>query len=188
MRTRNITVSVIVIAVLLFFIYDYFFSQTSIEQRIIEQKDYHLELLADDVSIKFAFQPEWLKLELNKPKKLMQRICQTGDSETYIEEVVRQDERICVALLIKSQYKFRQGDFLFVETINPNGTITSSENGQWHILKNGKELDPLRCSFGYGSGPGSRISIFLDIDRAKDFDDSIQIMYEGLQKYEYKRI
>lgn len=54
-----------------------------------EQKNYNLGLLEDDVGIKFAFRRDWLKQELNKPKILMHKISQTGDSEVYIEEVAR---------------------------------------------------------------------------------------------------
>lgn len=187
MRFRNISILLIVVAVVSFFVYDNYLSPASIEQRIIQRKNYDVQILADDVSVKFAFQPEWLQLELNKPRKLMQKISQVGDSEILIEEVVRQEERICVSLLVKPKYNFRKGDFLFVDKINPDGTF-GSVNGQWSVLRSGKALDPLKESFGFGSGPGNRIGIFLDIDRARQLDKTVEIMYRGLQKYAYQRV
>lgn len=187
MNNKIISPLLIVAAMVSSFVYYSFLSQNSIEQSIIKQENYELELIKDDVSINFDYKPEWLKQELDKPKTLMQKISQTGDSEVYIEEVVRQETRICISLLIKPKYKFRQGNFLFVDNINANGTITNS-HGQWIVLKNGKELDPLRYTFGNGTGPGNRVAIFLDLDRIKDFDSSFQLMFRGLKKYAYKRI
>lgn len=88
MRSRNISTLLIVTAIASFLVYDYFWSPTSIEQKIIQHKNYHVQLLADDITVKFTFQPEWLQLELDKPQKLMQRISQAGESEVFIEEVV----------------------------------------------------------------------------------------------------
>lgn len=115
----------------------------------------------------------------------MKKILQDGDSEIYIEHVVRQDDRLCISLLINSNFRYREGNFLSAHVINPDRSFTTT-NGKWSIIfPDGKVIDN---TFGSGSGPGERLSIFIDLESAKKMNSSNQIKYGGIIKYGYKRI
>ena len=182
--------SILGVLLILLLVYNSFFTQSSVEQRILAQKNYRLQLADGNFAIKFDFEPGWSKLKSGQTLNLMKKIFEDDGIAIYIEEVVRPEksDRLHIALKIESIYKLREGKFLIVDRINPDGSVSTVPGKGNFSFDNGLPIDSLNANFGKSIGSGNRISIFFDSDFLPPTAEPFQIEYSGLQLYQYTKV
>lgn len=166
--------------------YNINFSRSGIYKNVLNQKGYTVVELKKPVYFKSFIESSWIPKEENEIIKPNKEIAKIGNISIIIESIMRRDNDIYFNFDAIPYIKYKEGEFLYNNTINKDGTFTSYSNFTGFHIENTKNeiIDVGQRGFG----PDSMFSFGINLDKYEDIKDGFTFEYNSSIIYSYTRI
>ncbi len=184
-KNQKILIMLIVI-VILFNGFQYFqnnFSKAGILRKAINRKGYIVFELKKPVYFSGDIKPEWIPVKDKQEIKVKEEIGKIDQVSIILESVMHRGNDIYFNFDVIPYIKYSQGEFLYHNIINEDGTFTSYYSNIFKVYKGNQNIDVGQT----GTGPDSKFSFGIDIDYYEQIKAGFTFDYTGGILYTYEK-
>lgn len=189
MRKRiGIVVTVVLLAGWgVFYLYDHYFNEAGILDRVMRQSGYVLMEKEKPVSVALKVRPEWIPAQEEKESsKLRIELARMNETKLVLDSVWHRGRDIYFDFEAVPEMHYSGGEFLHNTLVNKDGSYSFfTPIDVFHIINN----DGKAVAYGqHGYGPGASFGFAIDADKYEQIKEGFTVEYHGLIRYEYTKM
>jgi hypothetical protein len=182
---KKIIISICILLIVVAFLTYFQLNTNSIDEKIISQDGYTLNVLSTSEVVNFDVDKKWIP-HMGETNVLDKEIEKIENTTIYLKSIHNQDqsESVYINLELKQDNENKSnGKFLYTMSINEDRTFSTVKQ-EWNFY-NKKKL--IEISHGIGDGPGALINVHFDSEQLDKLDEIFTVEYKGFLMYEYSR-
>lgn len=170
-----------------FYVYDHYFNEAGILERVMRQSGYVLMEKEKPVSVALKVRPEWIPAqEEAESSKLRIELAKMNETTFVLESVWHRGKDIYFDFEAVPDMHYSGGEFLHITLVNEDGTYSFFTPIHVFCITNS---DGKAVAYGqHGYGPGASFGFAIAADKYAQIKDGFTVEYHGLIRYEYTRM
>ena len=161
------------------------FSNDEIEQHVLSQQEYKLELLDQIVAMEIFVKPEWIPQKPNEELSIQEVVATIEGNDILLEHVIYRENDIYFSFTTKNKLHRNGGVLIANQMIESDGRMTAgkfmSELKLYTTM--GKEITIGQM----GIGPKFDFSFGIDLTDASNIKQGFYVKNTSIMLYSYKK-
>ncbi|CAH8244734.1 hypothetical protein WJ0W_001964 [Paenibacillus melissococcoides] len=169
-----------------FYVYDHYFNEAGILDRVMRQSGYALMEKEKPVSVALKVRPEWIPAqEEAESSKLRIELAKKNETTFVLASVWHRGKDIYFDFEAVPEMHYSGGEFLHNTFVIDGSYRDFSPDIPFRIINaDGKAV----AYGGSGYGPGASFGFAIDADKYDQIKDGFTVEYQGLIRYEYVKM
>ena len=161
------------------------FSNDEMEQHVLAQQKYKLELLDKNVPIEIFVKPEWIPQEEEEEIIIQEVVASIEGNDIFLEHVIYRENDIYFSFTTKNKFHRNGGILIANRMIEPDGRMTAGNFMSELKLYNtiGQEI----MIGQMGIGPNFDFSFGIDLTDALNIQQGFYVKNMSYMLYSYKK-
>lgn len=171
----------------MFYVYDHYFNEAGILDRVMLQSGYVLIEKEKPVSVALEVMPEWIPAqEEAESSKLRMELAKRNETTFVLDSVWHRGKDIFFDFIAVPEMHYSDGEFLHNTLVNEDGTYSFFTPIDTFRIINAEGKTVAYGQHGYG--PGASFGFAIAAEKYDQIKDGFTVEYQGLIRYEYVKM